>query len=163
MAGYAYPLLMGDLFCTKINMLAPVCPLLTNAFLPWCPGSCDGRAGKLLLPWSHLTLLQISIMSFTTHLVCLFMEIHRLARFKTIYSNNNNNNDSPVLISGHVMKSQQPCVAGMGNALKFHQLKPLTGESLNDCGRSTAWTKPQGRSAIEEIGLTPPLLFILLF
>lgn len=85
------------------------------------------------------------------------MEIHRLARFKTIYSNNNNNNNvSPVLISGHVMKSQQPCVAGMRNALKFHQLKPLTGESLNDCGRSTAWTKPQGRSAIEEIGLTPP-------
>lgn len=54
------------------------------------------------------------------------MKIHWLTRFKTIYSFNNNtanNNDSPVLISGHVMKSQQHGVSGMRNALKLHQLK----------------------------------------
>lgn len=61
------------------------------------------------------------------------MKIHRLTRFKTIYSfnNNNNNNDSPVLISGHVMKSQQHGVAGMRNALKLRQLK------------APYWTQPE--------------------
>lgn len=34
--------------------------------------------------------------------------------------------------------------------------RPLTGDSLNDCGRSSAWAEPQGRSTIEKIGLTPP-------
>lgn len=122
MVGCACLLPRCHLFCTKINMLALVRPLLKNAFLSWCPGSCDDRAGKLLLPWSHLTSLQSALCPLPC-LVCLFMKIHRLTRFKTIYSFNNNNNDSPVLISGHVMKSQQPGVAGMRNALKLHQLK----------------------------------------
>lgn len=38
-------------------------------------------------------------------------------------NNNNNNNDLPVLISGHLMKSQQPGIAGVRNAIKLHELE----------------------------------------
>lgn len=42
----------------KLTHWELVCSLSRNAFLPGCPGSCGDRAGKLLLPWSHLTSLK---------------------------------------------------------------------------------------------------------
>lgn len=94
--------------------MALVCPLLTSTLLSWHPGSCEDEAWELLLPQPCLPLLKSAL--------CPLPQMSSLLIYQD-YFNNNNNNDLRVLISRHLMKSQQPGIAGVRSAVKLHELE----------------------------------------
>lgn len=93
----------------------------------------------------------------------LFIKIHGLTRFTTIYSfNNNDNNDPPCVTfqAANETTAAWHCSQGGGVLLNHPGSRPLAGEPRQTVAGTLPGQSPTAEQFTEKVGLTPLLPYI---